>query len=99
MKRGVASAALVAVLAICSAFFPSITGHTCLGFVWEDWSMQALPTLGGNNGFATGSNDVGQVVGWAENTVHDPTCVGRHQVLQFRAVMWGPGPDQIEELP
>jgi probable HAF family extracellular repeat protein len=83
----------------CSAFFPSITGHTCLGFVWEDGSMQALPTLGGNNGFATGSNDVGQVVGWAENTVHDPTCVGRHQVLQFRAVIWGPGQDQIEELP
>ncbi len=83
----------------CSAFFPTVTGHTCLGFVWQSGSMRALPTLGGNNGFATGTNDVGQTVGWAENTVHDPTCVGRHQVLQFRAVVWGPGPTQIQELP
>jgi probable HAF family extracellular repeat protein len=83
----------------CSAFFPTITGHTCLGFVWQAGSMRPLPTLGGNNGFATGSNDQGQVVGWAENTVHDPTCVGRHQVLQFRAVVWGPGQGQLRELP
>ena len=83
----------------CSAFFPAVTGHTCLGFVWAAGSMRALPTLGGNNGFATGTNDAGQTVGWAENTVHDPTCVGRHQVLQFRAVVWGPGLAQIHELP
>ncbi len=84
----------------CAAFFPgaTATGFTCLGFVWEDGVMRALPTLGGNNGFATGANDRGQVVGWAENTVHDPTCVPP-QVLQFRAVVWGPGEDQIQELP
>ena len=83
----------------CAAFFPgaTATGFTCLGFVWEDGVMRALPTLGGNNGFATGANNRGQVVGWAENTVHDPTCVPP-QVLQFRAVVWGPG-DQIRELP
>ena len=84
----------------CSAFFPgaTATGHICLGFVWEGGVMRALPTLGGNNGFATGANNRGQVVGWAENTVHDPTCVPP-QVLQFRAVLWGSGGDQIQELP
>jgi probable HAF family extracellular repeat protein len=82
----------------CSAFFPAVTHHTCRGFVWEAGAMRALPTLGGNNGFATGSNNRRQVVGWAENTVPDPTCVPP-QVLQFRAVVWGPRPGQIRELP
>ena len=84
----------------CAAFFPGATGtgHTCLGFVWEGGAMRALPTLGGNNGFATGANDLGQVAGWAENAVHDPTCVPP-QVLQFRAVVWGPGRNQTRELP
>jgi probable HAF family extracellular repeat protein len=84
----------------CSAFFPAATatGHICLGFVWERGVMRALPTLGGNNGFATGANDRGEVVGWAENTVHDTTCV-QPQVLQFRAVTWGPGGNQVRELP
>jgi probable HAF family extracellular repeat protein len=85
----------------CSAFFPpgpNNSGYTCLGFVWEDGEMRALPTLGGNNGFATGANNRGHVVGWAENTVRDPTCVAP-QVLQFRAVIWGPRRDHIEELP
>jgi probable HAF family extracellular repeat protein len=83
----------------CSAFFPGEpTGHICLGFVWESGVMRPLPTLGGNNGFATGVNNRGQVVGWAENTVHDPTC-NPPQVLQFRAVLWGPEEGKIEELP
>jgi probable HAF family extracellular repeat protein len=60
--------------------------------------MRPLPTLGGTNGFATGSNNRGEIVGWAENTAHDPTCVPP-QVLQFRAVEWGPGPGEIRELP
>jgi len=84
----------------CGAFFPaSHAGHICLGFVWQ-WGvgMTKLPTLGGNNGFATSVNDFGQVVGWAENTVHDPTCV-YPQVLQFEAVVWGPSPGQIKQLP
>jgi probable HAF family extracellular repeat protein len=38
------------------------------------------------------------VVGWAENTVHDPTCVPP-QVLQFRAVIWELEGNQIRELP
>jgi len=59
--------------------------------------MIPLPTLGGNNGYASGVNNLGQVVGWAENTVHDPTCVSP-QVLQFEAVIYGPEKDQIREL-
>ncbi len=56
----------------CSAFMAA-NGHTCLGFVWHGGVMTALPTLGGSNGFAAGVNDAGQVVGWAETPVHDPT--------------------------
>lgn len=75
----------------CSAFFAvRSTGPTCLGFVWQDGVMTALPTLGGNNGYATAVNRRGQVVGWAETAVHDPTC-DTPQVLQFRAVRWEPG--------
>jgi probable HAF family extracellular repeat protein len=80
------------------AFFPSSSGHTCLGFVWQNRVMSALPTLGGNNGVATGDNNKGQIAGWAETTVHDPTCIAP-QVLQFEAVVYGPKPEQILELP
>jgi probable HAF family extracellular repeat protein len=71
----------------CSAFFPSVTDHVCLGFVWRWGRMTALPTLGGTNGYAAGNNNLGQTVGWAETTVHDPTCV-TPQVLQFEAAQW-----------
>jgi probable HAF family extracellular repeat protein len=83
-----------------AAFYPGAnsTGFINLGFVWEMGEMRGLPTLGGNNGFATGANNRGQVVGWAENTCHDPTCVPP-QVLQFRPVVWELDPDQAHELP
>jgi probable HAF family extracellular repeat protein len=83
-----------------AAFYPGATGsgYINLGFVWENGHMRALPTLGGNNGFATGANSRGEVVGWAENTVHDPTCVPP-QVLQFRPVVYGPHGNQISQLP
>ncbi len=73
----------------CGVFFPaSHAGHTCVGFIWQvGTGMTPLPTLGGSNGFATGVNDHGQAVGWAENSVHDPTCA-YPQVLQFEAVVW-----------
>lgn len=74
------------------------TNLACRGFVWEDGVMQALPTLGGTHGFATAVNNLGQVVGWAETAVHDPTCVAP-QVLQFRAVMWEPKKGTTTELP
>lgn len=83
----------------CASFFPAATGtgHQCLGFRWEAGVMRALPTLGGTNGFATGTNNRGQTVGWAENRVHDSTCVAP-QVLQFRAVIWGPARGQVRAL-
>ncbi|MEI7036243.1 hypothetical protein [Fulvimonas yonginensis] len=84
----------------CSAFFPSVTGHTCLGVVWEWGHKRVLPTLGGNNGFAAGINDRGQVVGWAETARHDPTCDPRSgQMLQFLPTVWGPDKDQVRALP
>ena len=85
----------------CSAFFsgPKRFGYTCLGFVWESgMKRRLLPLPGGHNSFATGADNTGQVVGWAENGVHDSTCVAP-QVLQFRPVIWGPGTEQIRDLP
>ena len=72
-------------------FLPQTTDLICRGFVWEDGLMRELPTLGGNHGFATGVNNKGHVVGWAETPVHDPTCdEASAQELQFRAVLWDP---------
>ncbi len=83
----------------CSAFFPTATGKVCRGFLWEDEVMTALPTLGGTHGYATSVNDRGQIVGWAETPVHDPTCDSPTQILQFRAVLWEPKHDRTTELP
>lgn len=82
----------------CTAFLPGVTGKICLGFFWDDGVMTPLPTLGGNQGFATSVNNSGQVVGWAETPVHDPTC-NAPQVLQFRAVLWEPRKGTKRELP
>ncbi|HEU5261497.1 MAG TPA: hypothetical protein VFU41_08765, partial [Gemmatimonadales bacterium] len=82
----------------CTAFFPSVTGNICRGFVWEDGVMRAMPTLGGDQSFATGVNSRGQVVGWAETRVVDPTC-NEPQVLQFRAVLWEPKKGLMQQLP
>jgi probable HAF family extracellular repeat protein len=79
----------------CAAFMPT-TGHTCVGFAWRDGVMTALPTLGGNNGYAAGANAAGQIVGWAETAVHDPSCVGK-QILGFQAVLWDK--DKTQALP
>src|SRR5205809_5645042 len=91
-----------------AAFYstPNNVGYINLGFVWENNQMRALPNFpGGNNGFATGANNLRQAVGWAETGVHDDTCCcqdePRHQVFQFLPAMWtlGPPDDQIHELP
>ena len=57
-----------------------------------------LPLAGGNNSFATGANNDGTVVGWAENGIHDSNCVG-NQVLQFLPVFWDPASNQPQTLP
>ncbi len=81
------------------AFFPQPpSGHICRGFAWRKNMMTQLPTLGGNNGFAAGANNAGEIVGWAETRKHDSTCTPP-QVLQFEAVVYGPRSHQeIREL-
>src|SRR4026207_1177333 len=85
-----------------AAFYstPNNVGYINLGFVWQQGQIRGLPNFpGGNNGFATGANNLGQVVGWAENGVHDPTCCCT-QVLQFLPAVWTLGqPDQTKDLP
>ena len=70
-------------------FLPETTDLICRGFVRQSGVLRELPALGGNHSFGTGVNNAGQVVGWAETAVHDPTCVDA-QVLQFRAARWDP---------
>jgi probable HAF family extracellular repeat protein len=81
----------------CGFFFPTATRRICSAFVWENGQLRELDTLGGYNGFATGTNNRRQTVGWAENTIRDPSCT-ETQVLQFHAVVWGPGENQIQDL-
>ena len=84
----------------CRSFFaaPTRAAATCLGVVWEEGKIRALPTFGGDNGFATGANNHRQVVGWAENKVEDSSCIAP-QIFQFRAALWGPGKDEMRQLP
>ena len=74
----------------CSAFFPgAATKHVCVGFVLRNGDMDPLETLGGPNGYASGTNNSGLIAGWAENKIHDPTCASASgQVLQFKPVFW-----------
>ena len=85
----------------CYPFFATgvPTGQICKGFRWQSGQMTALPPFpGGYSSYATGVNNRGQVVGWAENGVHDQTCNPDFQVLQFRAAIWQPN-GQMQELP
>ena len=85
----------------CYPFFATgvPTGQICKGFRWQNGQMTPLPPFpGGYSSYATGVNNRGQVVGWAENGVHDPTCDTSFQILQFRAVIWQPN-GQMLELP
>jgi probable HAF family extracellular repeat protein len=73
----------------------SSTNLICLGFLWRDGVIEALPTLGGNNSYAYQLNDRDQVVGVAENTTQDPTCTAFN--LEAKPVIWHNG--GIRELP
>jgi probable HAF family extracellular repeat protein len=75
------------------------TGRICKGFRWQNGQMTALPPFpGGYSSYAAGVNNLGQVVGWAENGVHDPSCDPAFQILQFRAAIWQPN-GLMQELP
>ena len=87
----------------CSVFLfgtlQNLTGMTCVGFAWENGVMRELPRLGGHNAFVAGANNRGQITGWSEIDTFDPENCVAPQKLQFRPVIWGPGRDQITELP
>lgn len=68
----------------------------CLPFVWAHDVMTPLPTLGGYNGEATFVNDLGQISGYAENSIPDPQCPAP-QVLHFEPVYWENG--KVHRLP
>jgi uncharacterized membrane protein len=89
----------------CPAF-GLVSGNSCVAFAWQHGVMTQLPGLGGNNSIGAGDNDLGQIVGWAENDVNDPTCAppspGAAQFLQFEATLWQrdfKGNWQVHELP
>jgi probable HAF family extracellular repeat protein len=85
----------------CWPFFTPFTPtrKICQGFRWQNGVMTPLPPFaGGFDSYATGANNRGQIVGWAENGVHDPSCNTQFQTLQFRAVVWQPD-GSMEELP
>lgn len=80
----------------CEAFMPA-TSQVCRGFVYHNNRMYPLPTFGGTHGFATGINNRGLAVGWAETTERDPTC-RENQKLGFRAAMWEPLRNRMTQL-
>jgi probable HAF family extracellular repeat protein len=87
----------------CGAFFAT-SGNICYGFVKSLLGGPMLPLYplaGGLNSYATGTNDFGRTVGWAENGYHDPECApDSDQVLQFKPVYWNFGAGhQPHELP
>ena len=85
----------------CWPFFTpgTPTLKICKGFRWQNGTMTALePFPGGYDSYATGVNHRGEIVGWAENGVQDPTCDPDYQILQFRAVIWEPD-GSMRELP
>jgi probable HAF family extracellular repeat protein len=69
----------------------------CLAAIWKNGVMTALPTLGGTNAESFKINNRGQVIGVAENSTRDGSCVSP-QVLDFEAAIWEPN-GEIRELP
>jgi len=64
----------------------------CSPFFWQNGTMVALPTLGGNNGQASAINNSGQVAGYAENGIADSTCsAGTENFMVDLPVMWTNG--------
>ena len=89
----------------CPAF-GFFSGNSCVAFAWQNGVMTQLPGLGGNNSIGAGDNGLGQIVGWAEKNVVDPTCAppspSATQFLQFEATLWErdfSGKWRVRELP
>lgn len=71
--------------------------NLCLGFRWKSYTMTPLATLGGNNSYAAGVNNRGQVIGFSETSAVDSSCASP-QVLDYYAVIWKPN-GKIVTLP
>jgi probable HAF family extracellular repeat protein len=75
----------------------------CLGAIWKDGRLTALPTLGGYNAQALGLNNHGEVVGWAETKFKEEKgdCATPFQRFDFEAVIWGPNGEKqkLDPLP
>jgi probable HAF family extracellular repeat protein len=72
----------------------------CRGAIWRFGKLIELRGLpGGRNTAAFGINNLGQVVGFAENGIRDTTCAQTtaFQVFRFEAVEWEPN-GEIHEL-
>ena len=72
----------------------------CRAAIWRFGRLTALRGLpGGRNALSIGINNLGQIVGWAENGVRDSTCATAtaFQVYRFEAVKWEPN-GEIEKL-
>jgi hypothetical protein len=68
------------------------THLTCSPFLWQNGTMFALPTVGGNNGQASAINNSGQIAGYAENGIADSTCPqGVENFMVDLPVMWDKG--------
>ena len=80
------------------------SGRQCLTFLWDFGVMTPLPTLGGANSTFGGINGLGEVAGIAETSQVSRCSTGvapngtGPQVLNFEAVIWGPGAGMIREL-
>src|ERR1700722_10303633 len=72
------------------------THMQCRGAIWRYGKLTALRSLpGGRNAVSIGINNLGQLVGWAENGISDSTCsvATASQVFRFDAVEWDPSGD------
>jgi len=66
-----------------------LTGWPAMEAVaWQDGQVINLGTLGGNESYAIGANNRGQVVGAAANTVADPFSIFFGWGTQTRAFLW-----------
>src|SRR5277367_5538641 len=69
------------------------THLTCKPFFWRNGHMSALPTVGGNNGQASGINNRGQIAGYAQTAFTDSGCPPYQTTA---AVIWQNGKVQAQ---